>query len=375
LAGIEELKTALADFTPEKVAERTGVDAEALKVGAKQLAAAKQAAILLAYGLPYTAHSKELGIAAANLALLAGIPGRDGSGLFLCGEKANSQGAIDLGILPQDGGLGAQAMLEAAGSGKLDALYVVGEDLLSSYPDRAKVEKALDKAAFVVAQELFLSPTAQKADVVLPAASFAEKDGTFTNAERRIQRVRAGVSSPGEARTDAAIFMMLSAKLGSNLSFTGPDAIFAEIGKNVPAYAEFTFSSIGPQGVVWGGENLQPASRQLVAVGGGTAVEGDFQLVTGSALYHSGTVSTKAKGPSAVVSEAYVELCREDAKALGVADDDLLKVSGNGVELKLKVKVDNRLPKGVLFAPYHFAEAGINRLYKGEAAIAVSVSK
>ncbi|MBW2689525.1 MAG: NADH-quinone oxidoreductase subunit NuoG [Deltaproteobacteria bacterium] len=373
--GIEELKAALADFSPTQVAERTGVDVELLQSAAKQLAGAENSAILLAYGLPYQGLNKELATAAANLALLAGIPGREGSGLYLCGEKANSQGAIDLGILPQGNGLGAQAMLAAAAEGKLDALYVVAEDPLSSYPDRDQTAKSLEEVPFLVVQDLFLSPTAQQADVVLPAVSFAEKDGTFTNAERRIQRVRRGIPSPGEAKADGEIFASLAGKLGNSLSFTGPAAIFAEIGKETPAYAEFNFNEIGPQGVVWGGETLEPATRKLVAVAGGVAVEGDFQLVTGSALYHSGTISTKAKGPMAVLAEAYVEFSREDAKTLEVVEGDLIKVSGNGVELKLKAKVDNRLPKGVLFAPYHFAEAQVNRLYKGEAVISVKVSK
>ncbi len=375
LEGLDALKASLADFSPAQVAERTGVAAEALQAAARQLAAAKRSAILLAYGLPYQGLSKELATAAANLALLAGIPGREGSGLYLCGEKSNSQGAIDLGILPQGKGLGAKAMLAAAAEGKLDALYVIAEDPLSSYADRDQVAKALDQVPFLVVQDIFLSPTAQQADVVLPAASFAEKDGTFTNAERRIQRVRKGVSSPGEARTDAAIFAALAGKLGSSLSFTGPAAIFAEIGKIAPAYSGISFDAIGPQGAVWGGETLQPACRKLVPVGGGADIEEEFLLVTGSALYHSGTVSTKAKGPMAVLSEPYVELGREDAKGLGVVDGDLLTVTGNGAALKLKVKVGNRLPKGVLFAPYHFAEAQINRLYLGEAAVPVKVGK
>jgi predicted molibdopterin-dependent oxidoreductase YjgC len=346
-----------------------------LQTAARQLAGAKNAAILMAYGLPYQGFNKELATAAANLALLAGIPGRAGSGLYLCGEKANSQGAIDLGILPQGNGLGAQEMLSAAAEGKLDALYVVAEDPLSSYPDRDKVARSLEKVPFLVVQDLFLSPTAQQADVVLPAASFAEKDGTFTNAERRIQRVRQGIPSPGKARTDGAIFAALAGKLGNTLSFTGPAAIFAEIGKEVPAYAEFNFNEIGPQGVVWGGETLQPVSHKVVTAGAGATVKADFKLVTGSALYHSGTVSTRAKGPIAVLPEPYVELSREDAKGLKVVDGELVKVNGNGVELQLKVKVGNRLPKGVLFVPYHFAEAQVNRLYKGEAVIAVKVSK
>ena len=352
-----------------------GVKMEAVKFLSTQLAGAGNAAILLAYGLPYQGLNQELATAAANLALLTGIAGREGSGLYLCGEKANSQGAIDLGILPQGNGLGARAMLAAAGDGKMDALYVVAEDPLSSYPDRDSVAKALEQVPFLVVQDLFLSPTAEQADVVFPAASFAEKDGTFTNAERRIQRVRSGIKSPGEARTDGAILAALAGKLGSSLSFTGPAAIFAEIGKEVPAYAEFNFNEIGPQGVVWGGETLQPVSRKLLAVAGGAVVDGEFRLVTGSALYHSGTVSTRAKGPMAVLAEAYVELCREDAAQLQVADGDLVKVSGNGAELKLKVKVGNRLPKGVVFAPYHFAEAQVNRLYKGEAAVPVKLTK
>jgi len=373
--GLDALKQALAGFDAEAVATRTGVAAEALRTAARQLAAAKKSAILLAYGLPYTANSRELGIAAANLAILAGIPGREGSGLYLCGEKANSQGAIDLGILPQGGGLGAQAMLAAAASDKLAALYVIGEDLLTSYPDRARVEKALESVPFLVVQDIFLSPTASKAHVVLPAASFAEKDGTFTNAERRIQRVRPGIPLPGQARTDAAIFATLIERLGGNLAFTGPAAIFAEIGRQVPAYAAVNFNGIGPQGFVWGGEILTPEFRRLQPVAGATPVEGTYQLLTGSALYHSGTVSTRAKGPQAVVAEGYVEFGREDAKALQIKDGDLVKVAGNGVELQLKAKVGNRLPKGVLFAPYHFAAAGINRLYRGEAAVAVTVSK
>jgi NADH-quinone oxidoreductase chain G len=375
IQGIDEFQAAMADFSPEQVAERTGVEADLLKTAARELAGANNASILLAYGLPYQALSLELGVAAANLAILSGVVGQDGSGLYLCGEKANSQGAIDLGIMPQKNGLGAQAMLNAAADAKLDALFVVAEDPLSSYPNRDLVNASLEKVPFLVVQDLFLSPTAQQADVVFPAASFAEKDGTFTNAERRIQRVRAGIASPGEARADGTILKALSEKLGSNLAFTGAPAIFAEIGQMVPAYGEFSYNQIGPQGVVWGGETLQPPQCRLVPVDGGPSIEGPFRLITGSALYHSGTVSTKAKGPMAVLPEAYLELSREDAKALGVGDGDQVKVSGNGADIVLKAKVGNRLPKGVVFAPYHFAEAQLNRLYKGEAAVSVKVSK
>jgi len=211
--------------------------------------------------------------------------------------------------------------------------------------------------------------------VVLPAVSFAEKDGTFTNAERRIQRVRPGVTAPGEAQSDYAILSQLGAKLGASVSFTGPAAVFAALAKTLPAYAGIEFDAIGAEGTVWGGETLPVTCRKLAPAGGGKAVEARFQLVTGSALYHSGTTSTRAKGPLSVVPEAYVEFGREDAAELKLQDGDLMTLTANGIAVKLKAKVGRRLPKGVLFAPNHFAGTGLNRLYKGEAAVAVEVGK
>jgi NADH-quinone oxidoreductase chain G len=372
--GLDALTKTLANYTPEKVAEVTGVPADEIKSAAKALVGAKQSAILLAYGLPYTAQSKDIAIAAANLAILSGNVDKDQSGLYLCGEKANSQGAIDLGILPGNGGMGAQQILEAAGQGKLSALYVVGEDPMTSYPDRAKVEKAFAKTDFVVVQDLFLSPTAELADVVLPAASFAEKNGTFTNAERRIQMVRAGVKSPGEAKTDYEILTLLSSLLGDTVTYTNPESVFSALSADA-GYPGITYDQIGPQGVVWGGDNLPVKKKVLIAVEGVEPIAGDFVLLTGSALYHSGTMSTRAAGPQAVVSEAYVELNFDDAKALKIEDNVMVSIKADGVELKLKAKVGKRLPKGVLFAPYHFSEARINSLYKGAAAISVQVGK
>jgi len=373
LEGLDELKKALKDYTAEAVAATTGVAAEAIKKAARELAQADSAAILLAYGLPYTAHSKELGIAAANLALLTGIAGRQGSGLYLCGEKANSQGAIDLGILPGTKGMGVKQMLSAAAGGQLKALYLIGEDPLVSYPDRAAVEKALD-TPFLVVQDLFLTDSAKKADVVLPAASFAEKSGTFTNAERRIQKVRAAITSPGETRTDFAILKQLIEALGGKAPET-PAAAFAALAETTPGYEMVNLEMVGPQGYVWGGDILRPNTRKLVPVAGATEVVGQYQLLVGSMLHHSGTMSTHAKGPLAVVSEPYIEVGREDAGELQLKEGDLLKLKAAGGEIEAKVKVDRRLPKGVFFAPYHFAELELNRIYFGQPAIAVELVK
>ncbi len=374
LEGLDTFKKALADYSPDAVAAATGVDADAIKQTAKELATAENAAILLAYGLPYTANSKALGLAAANLSLLIGAAGRSGSGLYLCGEKSNSQGAIDLQVLPSEGALGVAEMLSSAAEGKLNALYVVGEDMLVSYPGKTLVEKALDKTGFVVVQDLFLSETARKADVVLPAASFAEKNGTFTNAERRIQRLHAAITSPGEAKTDFAIFQALLSGFGESAPATETEA-FTKLAAETAGYEMVSLDMIGDQGYVWGSDILAPETRNLVAVEGGTQLDARFQLVTGSALYHSGTTSLHAKGPMAVVSEPYIEFGREDAAELKVVEGDTVKLKAAGGEIVAKAKVDRRLPKGVLFAPYHFATLGLNRIYSGQTAIAVDVSK
>ncbi|WP_429885520.1 molybdopterin-dependent oxidoreductase [Geoalkalibacter halelectricus] len=373
--GVEALRAALADFAPKVVAAKAGISAEAIEKAARDLAQGKNKAILLAYGLPYNAYSRELGVAAANLAILCGALAGEKGGLFLCGEKANSQGAIDQAIVPRQGGMGAQQMLAAAADGELSALYVIGEDPLASYPDRARTQAALEKVPFLVVQDLFLTETAREADVILPAVSFAEKEGTFTNAERRVQRLRPGVKSPGEARSDLAIFSLLAGRMGSSLSFTGPKAVFAEMASSVPGYQGLNFDAIGPQGVVWGGENLAPQWRKVKAVAGGEPVAARFQMVTGSALYHSGTLSVRAKGPLAAMAESYVEFAFEDATELGIADADLVSVRGNGEELRLKAKIGKRLQRGMVFVPYHFADAGVNKVFRGEAAVAVEISK
>ncbi|WP_020674782.1 NADH-quinone oxidoreductase subunit NuoG [Geopsychrobacter electrodiphilus] len=374
LQGVEELQEALADYAVDAVTAAAGVSADAIKQSAKELVSAENAAILLAYGLPYTAYSRELGLAAANLALLTGIAGRSGSGLYLCGEKSNSQGAIDQQILPAAGALGVSGMLKSASEGKLKALYVTGEDMLVSYPDKGLVEKALDKTPFVVVQDLFLSETASKADVVLPAASFAEKSGTFTNAERRIQRLHPGIKSPGQAKTDFAIFQALLTGFGAAVPATEA-AAFMALAATTPGYEMVGLEMIGDQGYVWGGETLVPEIRNLVAVTGGKALEAKYQLVVGSALYHSGTTSVHAKGPMSVVSEPYIEFGREDAAELKIVDGQQVKLKAAGGEISAKAKVDRRLPKGVLFAPYHFGSLKLNRIYNGQASIAVEISK
>ena len=186
LSGYATLKDQLAAFAPEQVAAACGVSADEIKALAKEYLAAEKALILIPLGLGYPAHDAALVTALANLAILAGKIGKEGSGLLVMGEKNNSQGAADIGIYPQKGGKDARQMLNAAASGELRALYIVGENPVVSYPNRVAVEAALDKVEFLVVQDLFLTETAAKAQVVLPACSAAEKDGTFTSVGRAV---------------------------------------------------------------------------------------------------------------------------------------------------------------------------------------------
>jgi predicted molibdopterin-dependent oxidoreductase YjgC len=162
--------------------------------------------------------------------------------------------------------------------------------------------------------------------------------------------------------------------LGKDVPAT-PAAAFAELAAVTPGYEVVSLDMVGPQGYVWGGDILKPETTKLLPVAGGAALDSKYQLLTGSALYHSGTVSTKAKGPNSVVPEAYIEVCREDAAELKLEEGDVLQLKAEGGELKAKVKVDNRLPQGVMFAPYHFAELGLNRVYSGQPVIAVEPVK
>ncbi|HEU0265397.1 MAG TPA: molybdopterin-dependent oxidoreductase, partial [Geobacterales bacterium] len=372
LAGLEQLKQSLANYGADKAAEMTGLTADAIRQLARSYAAAETALIMLPSGLAYPGHGKELAQAVSNLALLAGKIGREGSGLLIMAEKNNSQGAVDLSIFPTAGGKNAAAIIEGSQNGSVQALYILGENPVVAYPDRKKIEAALAKVPFLVVQDLFLTETAAKAHVVLPALSYAEKSGTFTSTERRLQKINRAMAPVGKSRSDFEILNDLLAKLGKATYASVADA-FAALAKVVPAYAGLTLGTIADVGKLVAG----PLSLKLVPVTGSvTAVEGGkYALVTGSALYHNGTLSRFGEGTTAVSPEGYLELGKEDAASLGIVDGVRLKVTSASGEVTLPAKVSNRLPKGVVFAPYHFGGQSINTVAVGAAVTPVSISK
>ncbi len=373
VAGLDLLKKGLEGYAPEKVADACGIKADAIKALARDYAKAGKAVILLPIGLGYPGHGKELAQAVINLSLLTGKSGKEGCGVLIMAEKNNSQGAVDLGIYPSAGGKNAGAIIDGCASGAVKALYLAGENPLVSYPNQQKIAAALAKVEFLVVQDLFLTETAAKAHVVLPACSFAEKDGTYTSVERRVQRVNRAIKPMGQAKPDFEIFNALYAAVTGKSAYADLAEAFAAISATVPAYKGLTLQGLGENGVV-----VQAAAKpQFVAVAGTAprAEEGKFALLTGSALYHCGTMSLHGEGPMHVCPEGYLELGREDAKALKLEGDELLTVTSATGSVKLKAKIGLRMPQGVVFAPYHFAAQPINSVTAGDAVTLVTISR
>jgi NADH-quinone oxidoreductase subunit G len=368
VTGLDELKKSFAATD----AAATGLSAQEIAALAKEFATSEKALIILPTGLGYPGHNAELTKAAANLAILTGQIGKEGSGLLIMGEKNNSQGAADLGIYPQGSGLSAQAILEGAASGSVKTLFIAGENPVVSYPNRAKVEKALDAVEFLVVSDLFLTETAQLADVVLPAVSFAEKSGTFTSLGRRVQQVRQAIKPLGLAKSDFEILNAINVGLGA-ARYAGQGDLFAEIAATVPSYQGLTQSGLSDVGAVY--PVKVSAKLQAVPFKAQAPVAGKLALLSGSALYHCGTMSRFGEGPMYVCPDAYLELSSEDAASLKVVEGDTVKVTSATGSVSLTTKVGKRVPKGVVFAPYHFGDGSINSVTDGSAVTWVTVAK
>ncbi len=372
LPGFDGYKQSLEQYAPGKVAEACGMGADEITSLATDYAKAGKALILLPLGLGYVAHGKELAQAVINLALLTGKIGKEGCGVLIMGEKNNSQGAVDMGVYPKAKRNDAATILDSCAAGKVKVLYVAGENPVVSYPNRTKVTAAIDKAEFLVVQDLFLTETAEKAHVVLPACSFAEKDGTFTSVGRVVQRVNKAIKPIGLSRTDLEILSSLIGTLGG-ATYTSASEVFAEIASKVSGYQGFSYEVLGENG------QIVPVTTKakFVQVEAAPLKEeaGKFAMVTGSALYHCGTLSRYGEGPMHVCPEGYVELSRQDAALLKISENDVVNIKSSLGEIKLKVKVDVRMPQGVVFAPYHFADSSVNTLTDGSKVNWVTISK
>lgn len=407
--GFDALKATVAKYTPEYVEMISGVPAEDLKKAARLYAGANRASILYAMGITQHISGTDNVKSIANLSMICGNVGIEGGGVNPLRGQNNVQGACDMGGLPnvypayqqvanEDArkkfeaawgavlspkpGLTLMEMMAAAGDGKIKALYIMGENPLLSDPDLHHVKKELQNLELLVVQDIFMTETAEIADVVLPVASFAEKDGTFSNTERRVQRVRKAIEPPGEAKTDWEVICGISNAFGYPMHYASAKEIFEEVTTVTPSYAGITYKRIEKEGLQWPcptqdhkGTKFLHKDRFSRGLGLFSAIEyipadeqpsKDYPLImtTGRVLYHyhTGTMTTRAEGPMERCPESLVEINPSDANKLGIAEGQTVKVSSRRGEVTAKAQITEKSVPGVIFMNFHFSEAPVNLL-------------
>ncbi|MDD1702722.1 MAG: molybdopterin-dependent oxidoreductase [Methanoregula sp.] len=367
-SGFDKCKAAVSACTPASAAAACGISEADIKNAAEIYTAAQPAAVVTSAG----AVSGDLVRAAADLQLLTGNVGKAGAGVSLLRGKANAQGAMDVGCVPQGNGLAVPAMIEAAAAGKIKAMYVMGENLASA---GASVADALGKLDFLVVQDMFLTETAEKAHVVLPSASFAERDGTQTNSERRVQKVRKAIEPVGSSKADWQIIAEVAKAMGHDFAYKDAEQIFNEISKKVPAYAGITYAALDkPEAVQWPAAGGKFGTAVLYAdkfatkdgkgvfapveYKAGEAAGGEFPF----AVAHQWPMGTLSKNTVSIMKEwpePTVKINKEDAKALKIISGSMVKVSGKAGSAEFVAEVTDAIKKGVVSMPATFAAAAV----------------
>lgn len=407
--NFEALKATVSKYTPEYVQKISGIPAEDLKKAARLYAKSGASAIVYAMGITQHINGTDNVKSLANLSMLAGQIGRPGTGVNPLRGQNNVQGACDMACLPgnlpaykkvteaadrkpfEDAwgvalpskpGLTIPKIIDAAGDGTVKALYVMGENPMMSDPDVKHVEKALKNLELLVVQDIFLTETGNLAHVVLPTAGWSEKEGTYTNTERRVQLIRKGVNAPGESKPDWEIIALLARKLGADWQYGSAQEVFEEVRKVTVSYAGITYDRIENVGIQWPCPNTEHPGTPILHSAAFTRGKGMFSvcehidpaelpdsdypllLSTGRILYqyHTATMSRRSKGLVSRTPQAFVEIHPEDAAKLGIANGDKIEVSSRRGSIEVYADVNGRCDKGVVFIPFHYSEAAVNRL-------------
>ncbi len=403
------LKEVVKRYTPELVEKITGIPAGTLIKAARLYAKAERASIIYAMGITQHISGTDNVRAIANLAMLCGNVGIEGGGVNPLRGQNNVQGACDMGTLPnvlpgyqslsdvsvthkfegawkvklsRNPGLTATEMIKAAKQGKIKALYIMGENPLVSEPDLKDVKDSLGGLDFLVVQDIFPTETAQLATVVLPAVSFAEKDGTFTNTERRIQMVVKAVPPLGDAKPDWEIICELAQRMGYGMSYKSPRDIMKEIASLTPIYGGVRYSRLKGMGLQWPCPDEDHPGTPYLHKDQFTRGLGLFQpvefvpsaelpdedypfiLSTGRVLYHynTGTMSKRTEILKEKYPEPLMEINPKDAIKLGIEDRSLVEVYSRRGKVRVRTRIIDIPPPGVVFMPFHFREAAANLL-------------
>lgn len=404
-----QFKKTVSRYTPQKVKEITGTPEKELIAAARMYASGKRSSIVFSMGITQHTTGTDNVLSLANLAMLCGNVGREGTGVNPLRGQNNVQGACDLGALPNvypgyqkvtdeqirqkfekawdarlspKEGLTAVEIVEAAKDGVIKGLYIMGENPMLSDPNLNNVQKGLESLDFLVVQDIFLTETARMADVVLPGVSFAEKDGTFTNTERRVQRVHKALPEIGDSRQDWQIILELSRRMGYSMSYNSPAEVMEEIASLTPIYGGIGFARLAREALQWPCPGPEHPGTPYLHKDKFTRGKGfftpidyippaelpdkeyPFLLSTGRILYHfhTGSLSRRSKPLDSIVPEGFLEMNPVDAKRLKIKDSDWVNVSSRRGKVKTKVKVTERTDKRAVFMSFHFAESAANFL-------------
>lgn len=341
IADFEALKKSLEDYTPDKAAGITGIPAEEITAAAETFGGAKSRMIALSVSVSENTKGEDTVCAASNLVNLLG---GDSTTLQVPAEHSNTYGHYHIGIRPGDSAMGIADMLY--NDTELDFLYIMGEDPATTYPNSTRVIEKLKSIDFLIVQDIFMTESAKLANVVLPAASWGQKDGTFTNAGGITQKVHKVTDPTGQSVSDWMIFRNLALSMGEDVG-----------AKNLAAVQEEIEALAAEESA---------GEKAFIPVDHKPGEEADsaypFRLVIRDVVQHSGSMSTSSKSLDLVVSEALLEINWKDAKANGIADENHVKISSRQGEVFLKAIVSDEVPEGTVFVPTHFPFAKINTL-------------
>jgi len=407
--NFEAFAQVIEKFPPERAAEITGVAADDIVRMAEYYAKAEAGSIVYCMGITQHTTGVDNVRSLANLSMLCGHIGRPSTGVNPLRGQNNVQGACDMGglpnvypayqavtvpevrekfekawnvKLPSNVGLTIMEMMDGIQHGKIKGLVIMGENPMVSDPDIHHVKHALEAAECLVVLDIFPTPTTELAHVVLPAASFAEKDGTFSNSERRVQLVRKAVEPPGEARADWEIIRELSNRLGYPMDYQSAEEIFEEVRKVAPSYAGMTYPRLEGEGLCWPCPTTEhPGTAYLHAgkfsrgLGLFAAIdyrppaeepdeEYPFWFTTGRAYvhYHTGTMTRRSAHLEQEMPESVTEVHPEDARRMSLHEGDVVEVASRRGSVFSRVQITDRIGKGVVFMPFHFAESAANTL-------------
>lgn len=410
--GFEAVKECVKDYTPEYAAKVCGVSADDI-IKAARIYASDVASIYLGMGNTQHINGTDNVISLSNLALVCGNVGKEKGGVNPLRGQNNAQGACDMGAFPEIysgyqkvddpkirekmekywnvddlspfAGITIVEIIDKMAKGKIKFLYVMGENPLMTDPNLNHVREALKKLDFFVVQDIFLSETAQEADVVLPAACFAEKVGTFTNTGRRVQRVRQVVTPPGEAKMDLDIILELMDRMGYKQINRTPETVFNELCEVTPLYNGYNYAMLEKEGVQWPVvdgkgteflyEDLSDLKRkfELIPVELVNSVEVineeyPYYLSTGRVLYqfHTRTMTGKVEGLNEKCPEPYVEMNPIQMAALSKKNGDMVTIRSRRGEINVKIKQRDGIKNGVVFVPFHFSSALVNELTESD---------